>query len=101
LEAYAAWPDISNSWALAEFYLSEGRFQDALILYQSILVKKGGAIRWEQQTQWVQSYARAARCYRETGARQQALDNYNRFLEYWGSQTNLMVVRQALAERSA
>ncbi|HWB99833.1 MAG TPA: protein kinase [Bryobacteraceae bacterium] len=98
-EARAAWPDISNTWTAAQFFVTNGTFAEALPLYQSVAARKGSAIRWEQQIQWVRSLAQAARCYRAMGREQEAFDSYDRYLNHWGKAASLALTKQVLAER--
>jgi hypothetical protein len=99
-EARAVWPDISTSWTAAQLLAASGTLSEALPLYQSVVARKGSAIRWEQQIQWVRSLAQAARCYHALGRDQEALDSYDRYLNHWGKAAGLTLTKQVLAERN-
>jgi predicted Zn-dependent protease len=98
-QARELWPDISSTWALAQNRLADGTFREALPLYQSVVARKGAAIRWDQQVQWVRSHVQAARCLRALGNEAGAIANYDIFLQLWGRETNLGLTKQVLAER--
>jgi tetratricopeptide (TPR) repeat protein len=100
-KAYSLWPDIGNSWTLAQSLYAAGSFAEALPHYEDVIAKKGTAIRWEQQIQWVRSLPQAARCYKALGRQEDAVRSYNRFLDHWGGQAHLALVRQVVAEKSS
>ena len=92
--------DLSVSWSLAELLRGYGAFSSAIPLYESVIARKGAAVRWDQQAWWVCSFAHAARCYRAGGRDADAGKAYNQFLAHWGGQAHLRLVQEALAEQA-
>jgi tetratricopeptide (TPR) repeat protein len=100
-EAHGLSPDIAAAWALARICSEQGAFADALPLFLSVIARRGAAIRFDQQIALVRSYAEAGRCCRALGRAREAMDNYGRFLDHWGAQSDLRLVREIRAERDA
>lgn len=94
-QAHELWPDIANAFHLAQLFAAIGLFFEALPLYQSVVVRKGAAIRWEQQIAWVLSHAGAAHCCRALHLGAQAKEYNEAFLRLWGNQTGLAIVKEA------
>jgi tetratricopeptide (TPR) repeat protein len=99
-QAHTVWPDVANAFSLAESLFASGTVGSALTHYQSVIARKGIAIRWEQQTQWVRSHAQAARCLKALGRDGQAAAFYESFLRYWGREDQLPLVKHVLIERT-
>jgi hypothetical protein len=98
-QAHSVWPDLLNTWSLAMEKLAAGDAASALPLFGDVIARKGTAMRWEHQVHWLRSLVQAARCYRAMGMQSQAVTLYDRFLGYWGKESDLPLVAQARAER--
>lgn len=98
-QAFGMCPDLPNTWAFAQVCSHRREFNEALPLYESVIGRRGAAVRFESQMQLLRSYAESARCYRALGNKQKALERYDEFLHLWGSQTNLGLVGKIQAER--
>ena len=97
--AHSVWPDLLNTWSLAMQRLAGGYPAFAVTLFEDVIARKGTAMRWDLQIQWLRSHVQAARCYRAMGMHSQAVAFYDRFLGYWGKQSTLPLVAQAREER--
>jgi tetratricopeptide (TPR) repeat protein len=98
--AHDLWPDIANAFRLGQLFLATGAFPNALRLFESVLARKGAAIRWEQQIAWVLSHAAAAQCSRTLHRTDEAEAYHTAFVRYWGAETGLPLVRDLLAKQN-
>jgi hypothetical protein len=98
-QAHAIWSDIANTFELAELSAETGVFDTALPLYESVIARKGTAVRWEEPTTWVLSHVGAARCCRAMGLAERARQYNEMFIRLWGTETHLAVVREAIRTR--
>ena len=99
-QAHAVWSDVANTWTLAQATFALGLHQQALPLYQSVINRKGSALRLEQQTYWVRSLAMGGFCQRALHMDDEATRNFDRFLSHWGTENGLDLVKQVIAARA-
>ena len=98
-QAYTIWPDLANTWSLANANFTRSLHQQALPLYQAIIDRKGSALRWEQIMYWVRSLAMAGFCHRSLHMDEDANRDFDRFLSHWG-QNDLDLVKQVVKSQS-
>jgi eukaryotic-like serine/threonine-protein kinase len=99
-QAYTLWPDLANTWSLANANFTRGLHQLSLPLYQAIVSRKGYALRWEQIMYWVRSLVMSGFCHRALHMDEDASRDFDRFLSHWGSQNDLDLVRQVVKIQS-
>jgi tetratricopeptide (TPR) repeat protein len=100
-QAHSLRPDIVHTWALARNHQQNVTFSLALPLYESVVDRKGVAIRWDQPLLWIRSLLEDARCCKAMGHTGDAKRCYDRFLAQWGGQAANPVVLEALRERKS
>jgi eukaryotic-like serine/threonine-protein kinase len=99
-EAYTLWPDLANTWSLADAAFARGLYQQSLPLYQAIVDRKGSALHWEHIMYWVRSLAMTGFCHRALHMDEDANRDFDRFLTHWGSQNDVDLVKQVVKIQS-
>lgn len=96
-QAEEYWKDIHILWASARAAWRERDRPGARSRYVEILGRRPTALRLEAVIQWVLANGMAGLCSHAAGNFNEAVPLYRQFLQHWGNQTQLSVVRQIRA----
>jgi hypothetical protein len=99
--AHEVWPDVNSSFFAAEVLHRTGDLPQAAGFYERVLERKGSALRREGVVIWVRSLAGAGLVACDLKQPQVALQRLEQFLQHWGNNPKLPVVRQVQLQAAA
>ncbi|MEO8657641.1 MAG: protein kinase [Bryobacteraceae bacterium] len=95
-ESYSRWPDLSTTASLANALFQAGLVQQAAPLFEEIALQQGTAIRFDGVLVWITALAMSARSFSVAKNCDRARISLNRFLQLWGRNDSIDLVRNTL-----